>query len=403
MKLSVLRLAAPILFAALGAVGTEAQSLSFSTDFDGTGMGGSVSFSRFRPSGNYGNNPYASFEYERYQAQQAEARKREELKKRIEEARQAQRVGELSQLLAALDQLDDSNETRRYQLKYKVLTELEPKFREEQTAAAVRQRDRIQKLMYQADHISVPSPAVHYESVFIGGMTYSPAEALADTQRGLANPFDGRRFDLIVGAGRRSWADLARAIEDHFLGEGNLLSLETVSQVRRLKNAVVNQIVCHSNGCAIARVLVATGYVKGVKKLRVLGGDESITNLDAYASLSSTSGTDVRVYAVIGDPVPLSPTGWQILDAMKKIGLPLESLSATSSLTYQVLGLTRRKGYDPSSTLHVQMLSPLVKDEPALDRHLFRNYFGIITGQRMIGALQGNGDLVDAAVIRSSH
>ena len=55
------------------------------------------------------------------------------------------------------------------------------------------------------------------------------------------------------------------------------------AQLNRLKGATIDELVCHSNGCAIAQVLMATGFIH-VKTLHVLGGDAAVTDVDSLKS-----------------------------------------------------------------------------------------------------------------------
>jgi hypothetical protein len=89
------------------------------------------------------------------------------------------------------------------------------------------------------------------------------------------------------------------------------------------------------------------------------------------------------------------------MDAMRRIGAPLQTFAASRSLTDQVLGLKSGRGFQPSASIQVHILTPPVRDEPALARHHFIQYDGIITAYRMMGALLSNGDLNPAFVVRS--
>ena len=379
-----------------------AYSLSFSTDFDGRGIGGSISISKFQPtrpsSGNFGNS-YTTYVYENYVEQQKRLDERARIFEELEKARRADNAGKVLDIQNTLDRMDGTNELERHNNTFKIRRELEPIFRQEQAEEQARQRTQLQRLMHAADHIAVPAPPTHYERVFIGGLTYTYDKANADLNLGLADPFTGKKFDMVVGpaVSPSPSIDFPRAMADHFFSESEKLAAETIERMIYLKDKQVDEIVCHSNGCTIARVLILTGFVKGVKTLRVLGGDGAITNLDAYAELTS-KGVRIYAYAVVGDQVPLTPTGWEISRLAKKIGSPLEAFRTTASLTYQVLGLKAHNGFHPAEPVHVQLLSAPVKDEPWTKMHEMTTYFGLITGYRMISALDAEGNLKSEAV-----
>jgi hypothetical protein len=47
------------------------------------------------------------------------------------------------------------------------------------------------------------------------------------------------------------------------------------AQLNRLKGATIDELVRHSNGYAIAQVLISTGFIH-LKTLHVLGGDAAV-------------------------------------------------------------------------------------------------------------------------------
>ena len=49
------------------------------------------------------------------------------------------------------------------------------------------------------------------------------------------------------------------------------------------KGATIDELVRHGNGCAIAQVLMATGFIH-VETLHVLGGDAAVTDVDSLKS-----------------------------------------------------------------------------------------------------------------------
>jgi hypothetical protein len=406
---------------AVPAVPAFSQSLSFSTDFDGSGTGGSISISSYssssgnsyhphyyRPQSSSGNSyaAYYAYEYQRYLQQQQEAEKRRELMERIAEEKRINNLQRLQSLLGELDQLEGADVYHQYQLKYQVINELVPQFNAEQQQAVRDRNSVLERLTYQMDHTHVPPPPGprHYGRVFIGGLFYTQGNAARDKSLGLNDPFTGKAFDETLGFGSNSAVDLARVTADHFLSElnrlsENMLGGSAATQLQKLKGATIDELVCHSNGCAIAQVLIATGFVK-VGTLRMLGGDAAIMDLDALHALHEKTGVTVAVYAVVGDPVPLVPTGWQIVAAMKKIGKPLVSFQNSQSLTDEALGLKARSGFTPDAPIRVQLLTAPVSGEPWMQEHARDTYFGIVTAQRMMGVRLPDGNLNPAAMNR---
>jgi hypothetical protein len=415
------------------AVPAFSQSLSFSIDFDGRGTGASISISTpgfhspspasYQPSEShegsggstyhssdrdYGSSSsgssYYHYEYQRYLEQQREAERRRELMERIREQERLHELQRLQGLLNQLEQLEGVDTDHRYQLKYRLVKEVIPQFESEKESAVNERNAVLDRLAYQMDHMRVPAPPrpPHYERLFIGGLFYAAEDAARDKGLGLNDPFTGRPFDATLGFGTHSYLDWARVIADHFLGDLNRLSERMLgegspAQLLKLKGATVDELVCHSNGCAVAQALIAKGFIK-VGTLRVLGGDAAVMDLDSLHALHEKTGVAVSVYAVVGDPVPLLPTGWQILDLMKKIGTPLPSFQSRQSLTYEALGLKTRAGFRAGAAIEVQFLTAPVSDEPWTQRHIRDTYFGIITAQRMIGVRLADGRLNPAAI-----
>jgi hypothetical protein len=55
------------------------------------------------------------------------------------------------------------------------------------------------------------------------------------------------------------------------------------SDAPQLKGATIDELVRHSNGYAIAQILMATGFIH-VETLHVLGGDAAVTDVDSLKS-----------------------------------------------------------------------------------------------------------------------
>ncbi len=405
----------------------KAQSFSMSTNFDGGLSSGTASFSRFQSSNrpsqpsspsrpdrssppissdrpsiiDSGYEIYVAFEENLRKEQAERAARQAELLKKLESEKRERLTHEALDTLRRINEIDgiDDDEDRRDKLTLDVLHKLVPEFHESQE----QNNEQLRRLSSQMAQIRVPSPSVppNYKRLMIFGATVTPAEAQRQRRLGLSNPFDGQRFDQVLGFAVPGLAEVGRVVGDHFLSEINLLTPTTKNQLAPLRGAVVDDLVCHSNGCAVTYVLIATGYIKVRGSVRMLGGDASISNLDQWQELQQKTGLKIAAYATEGDPVPLAPTGWQIMDAMRRIGSPLRTFAASLSLTDQVLGLTSNPGYQPAASIQVQILTPLVRDEPALRRHEFIQYDGLITAQRMMGALLSNGDFKPGFIVRN--
>lgn len=436
-----------------------AQRLSFSTDFDGRGTGGSISISKVQPSSHTystdsgtrtatspsssnsssrssgGAHPgssaasssptyyppsssssgpprnsdaaYYEYEYQRYLQQQREAEERRRLLEEIERERERKvELGRLQGMLDQLDFLDGVDADHRYQLKYDVINRLVPDFNAQEQQVMRDRSSLLERLAARLDRTYVPPPPRprHYSSVFVGGLFYTPSEAARDKELGLNDPFTGKRFDQTLGFGSDTLVDLARVTTDHLLLNLNaateqMLGGDVGAQLNKLKGSSVDELVCHSNGCAVAQALIARGFIKA-RTLRIMGGDAAIMNLDALHALHESTGVTISVYAVVGDPVPLVPTGWQIIEIMKKIGQPLQSFESAASLTYEALGLKARSGFTAGAPIEVQLLTAPVSGEPWGQRHARNTYFGIITAQRMMGTRLADGRMDPAAMNR---
>jgi hypothetical protein len=87
-----------------------------------------------------------------------------------------------------------------------------------------------------------------------------------------------------------SYADLIdRVAPDHVFAELNTLTEKMyvggsdAAQLNRLKGATIDELVRHSKGCAIAQVLMATGFIH-VETLHVQGGDAAVADVDSLKS-----------------------------------------------------------------------------------------------------------------------
>jgi hypothetical protein len=425
-----------------------ALAVSFSSDFDGRGTGSGFSLSTYRAStyrppstpyrasqnnsnppstghydadGHYDStvwSPYVtpSVDYERqvYLRQQEEAAERLVLLRQIQAQKESQ-VQSIQGLLDQLYQLDGVNVRERYHLKYDVATNLLPAFASEQQRLMQEHDSELDRLAHELDTMIVPTPPPeafgNYSRVFIGGLFYTSAIAKQDQVNSMSDPFTGKAFDGVFGFGAESkTADLARVVGDHFLAELNALTETSLQgrnaeQLSQLKGAHIGELVCHSNGCAVAEVLIASGFIH-VRSLRVLNGDCAITCFDSLNRLQEKTGTKVSIYVVKGDIVPLLPTGWQIMEAMNQIGGPLMAYEGAKSAIDEILGVAPRTGFDPTARVSVQILNAPMSFPPQVAqaaeaevyRHVKSTVFQLITGQRVLGLLDSNGDPKVAAM-----
>ncbi len=401
------------------APGMRAQDFSFSTDFDGVGSGagftlhfehptfshpsgerqesrGSSDGGEFRRSSRGSMESYLA---ERYQEQLREAQRRaeeERLREAAEQARRRQNVTRLESLLQELEQMENDEPSRLKQMEYvEQVLELDKQFeraRQEYMATLPSYRRR---LGWSLDHIVVPPPRhpLHYRQILIEGTTDTPAEARKQAESGLPDPFEGTPYDDVFAFGTSGVGDFGRSALDHLLSTFQTLSPETKRQLGALKGATADEVVCHSNGCVVAEVMIATGLLK-VKKLRMLGGDTALFELSYLKKLQRERHLEeISVYVIQGDRVPLLDPGWKIMDLMRKIGHPLKSFGnrMPDSLD-QYLGLTPRPGYQPDAPIQVHTLSyPAVSDWHLIQKHLYENYARVIRGWRMSGCLSPAG------------
>jgi hypothetical protein len=253
-----------------------------------------------------------------------------------------------------------------------------------------------ERLAWSLNHIVGPPPLphpLHYRRILIWGFLSTPDEARQAAESGIEDPFSGEPFDNVFAFGTKGVADLARVSLDYLLGHLDRLSPDTTRQIGQLKGATADEVVCHSNGCRIAQVLIATGMLK-VNKLRVLGGDGALMDLGYLKTLiDERKLQEVSVYAIRNDIVPNIDLGWKIMDLTTKIGRPLQSFQGKrDDLTYQVLGLTEKPKFNPDVKLQVHVLSfPAASDLNIVEKHRYESYRRVVKGWRMSGCLTPAG------------
>lgn len=351
-----------------------------------------------RPAGNYMAQVRAQQEAER-QAQEAEReRKRREQKLREEIAwrQHLQQVGRAASALRQLQQLQAVDAAQQH-LDERITARVDGALSAFERGRRQAERDHrawVARLMHEVDSDSVPTPRIrYYPRLLFLGVTGTPDEALRMQHDHARDPFDGRQYDGVFGFGwtTRVGVDLLRAGLDHLLlqfGEGTLSQRLLSQAVDRLQDATIGDLVCHSNGCAIAEALIQAGVIH-VKNLEMLGGDGSLMNLNGISRMAQADNVNVSVYATLRDPVPLIPQGWDIREWVDQwTGTPREWLLNgvdPHNPTYQVLGLAAGDG--PPSPVKVELLSAPGGADPSpanvLANHAYSTYAGLINAHRL--------------------
>lgn len=411
-----------LLLAVSLATRARAQDLSFSTDFDGRGTGSGFTVhietpptppaesaeapppAHFtpRPGQRPAPRPQArmsSYLQQRFQQQVQDAQRAAQEEQLRQQAAEAQRRNDLTTLQQLTEQLqalenNEPNYQRRMALTQQVL-DLEPQLARAESDYLATLPSYRERLSASIGHIVVPPPPhpLHYQRLLIWGAMSSPEEAQQATRAGVIDPFTGAPFDQVFAFGSAQPYDLARAGLDHLLSSFGALSPETDAEVAGLRGASADELVCHSNGCLVAEVLIATGELK-VTHLRMLGGDTSLWQLGYLNTLAQEHGVqDISVNVIEGDRVPMVDPGWKVMDLMRQIGTPLETyINKASDPLYQYLGLTPRAGFNPDARVQVHTLSyPAESDLHPLDKHEYETYDRVVTGWRLSGCLAPGG------------
>jgi hypothetical protein len=404
-----------ILVSALCLSVTARAQHSFSTNFDGTAFGGSITVGSFRlhtssrpsvqapvPRRSTSRPADASiqkFLVDVYQSQRQDVERRAEEESLRREREIAQRRNDVIAVQSILEQLqrlqnDEPNVVRRAEYTRQVL-ELQRQFEAARTTYLNELPSCQQRLASSLSHIVVPPPPhpLHYHRLLVRGTFYTPEMASRAAAGAAVDPFSGDTFDDVVAFGITGPPEVGRAILDHLLGQFQNLSADTKAQIGKLKGAEVDELVCHSNGCRVVQVLIATGMLK-VHTLRMLGADNVAFELDALRTLKAAKGLrEISVYMIHGDPIPLIDPGWRIVDLTTRIRQPLQSFAAyAENGTYQLLGLTARPGFNPDADIQVHTLSaPPIENGGMFAKHGYELYARVLGGWRAVGCLQPTG------------
>jgi hypothetical protein len=140
----------------------------------------------------------------------------------------------------------------------------------------------------------------------------------------------------------------------------------------------------------IAEFLIRAHRLIGVKDLYILGGDGALFHLDKLQALAAEYKMTIHVYAIKGDPVTLSPLGWDLRAYGESLHAQVASYLTQPNLAYDLLGL-RRRAAEPRANLQVTLFDYPHRDWP-LDYHMYTSYSGLLKGQRMMGCLEGSTD-----------
>jgi hypothetical protein len=412
----------PILISAL-CLSATAWAQSFSTNFDGTAFGGSITVGSFhyhalsRPSvsapaprrvaSRSADQGIQRFLVDVYQNQRKDVERRSEeerLQREMEIARRKEDVIAIRSILEQLQRIqnDEPDNIQRAEYTQQVL-DLQRQFEAARTAYLNALPSLQQRLASSLSHIVVPPPShpLHYHRLLVRGTFYTPETASLEAAAGSIDPFTGDTFDDVVGFGTTGPPEVGRAILDHLLGPFEQLSAETKSKIGKLRGAEVDELVCHSNGCRVVEVLIATGALK-VHTLRMLGADNVAFELDTLRTLKATKGlSEVSVYMINGDPIPLVDSGWRIVDLTARIRQPLQSFAKyAENGTYQLLGLTVRPGFNPDAAIQVHTLSaPPTENGGMFAKHSYDVYARVLNGWRSVGCLQPTGPMAQNCMI----
>lgn len=376
------------------------KTISISTDFDHSGGGSiyniDVTFSSRHTTVDSPANsspccasgtstaPYLRQIQEYEAARLEQQRKIDELRREAAAAQRAKQADRAIQAIGAVDRIwgVEPDEHRRYALKNE-LVGLVQQFDSDKTEYRREMSSRLQRLSNSMDHINVPSPVIHYNTVMFFGAGVTPDQAAEAQKNRIVNPFDTKPYDRVLAFGREGFFDdLPRAALDHMLADFDTLSPQVLSQVGAVHGAVIDRLVAHSNGGIVAEVLIRNGYIH-VKELDLLGGDGSLMSIDALRELHERTGVIIHVYAAKDDPVPLLPVGWKIRELSEKLRETLPSKKNSEDPTDVVLGLTKPTD-ETQPGVYVHLLSTPYSWERVVENHVYNSYYAIIRSMELL-------------------
>jgi hypothetical protein len=170
-------------------------------------------------------------------------------------------------------------------------------------------------------------------------------------------------------------------------------------------------VVCHSNGCRIAEVMIYTGMLKA-ERLRILGGDNALMDID-YLNRVAAAGNlkEVTVFAVKNDYVTMVDPAWRIMERAVRLG-PLATFSVgplAADATYRLLGLAPHPPFNPTDRVNVHVCSnpdqsggppPGPLDPRWIQNHVYSTYDNLVNGLRLGGYLDAQGSMKREAFCR---
>lgn len=324
-----------------------------------------------------------------------------------ERARRAANLQRVQLLKGQLEALEsrENNEPDYFKRMREVqeILDLEKQFAQAEEEYLATLPSYFDRLAESLDLIHVPPPhGPDYDRILIWGLWSTPEEAAEAEANGEPDPFSrGKNFDGVFAFGSKGAGDLLRVAEDHFLALVNQLSPATSAQLERLKGATAHEVVCHSNGCRVAEVLIATGALK-VDRLRILGGDNAMLDTEYLKRLSVEKHVDITVYAIKHDVVTCNDPYWGIMDRMEQLGRPLKTFQESPKAhdyAYQMMGLCDRPAYDPASPVKFHVFSSPAPFWNPVKNHVYSSYSGLITGLNDGGCLEEDGSLKSSTII----
>ena len=320
---------------------------------------------------------------------------------RIKNIKSLENMQELQRLQEELKKFTNKDARIQYNLKSRIIDSLS-EFERQQKKFMIRQNELQKKISKSILDIKVPTPETPpvYKSALFLGMFQTPEIAKQANQSSLKNPFNATPFDAIFAFGSPEiLKEIKRVTLDHLAGDINLLSWSSFKELGMLKGATIENVVASSNGAKVAEVLIRTGFIKGVKTFRILGGDGALMNLESLQQLATEKGIKIHVYATKDDPVPLVPTGWQILKmAEQLIGGRLTQYDNVKNLTYEMLGLKEAKT-SGEFKVQVEFLYYQKKTWDIFEPHWYSTYHAIIKGRQLSGCLDKSGDIKQKCII----
>jgi hypothetical protein len=138
-----------------------------------------------------------------------------------------------------------------------------------------------------------------------------------------------------------------------------------------------------------------------VKKLRILGGDGVLGEIDNLEALAAEKGmTEVSAYVVDGDPVPHSDVCWEIRQQMRDVGHGLLTFdSQKQNPAYQFMGLVDTPAYDAAAKVQVHVLSPPPDVVSPVERHAYSTHENVIYLWRGSGCMTQDGQMNPQCII----